>query len=136
MSHSSGHRWSGNAEGSPQTPQCTYEKVTDVSGINGQLAGIAVQPQVLNHNQSRKIIACIIDIICLLICVAIFIFAILVYRVENNVVESYQRELLNTARIVSHLGTTGYSLLTYFLGYDGLPIHLRSDCRPRPSQRS
>jgi hypothetical protein len=89
MSHSSDHRWSGNANGSPQKPQYTYEKVTDVPGINGQLVGIAAQPQLLNNNQSRKIIACIIDIVCLLICVAIFTFAILVYRVDNNVVESY-----------------------------------------------
>jgi hypothetical protein len=120
MSHLSSHRWSENADGTPQTTQPTYEKVADgnsqttqptyekVADASGKNGRLAAQPQLLNNNDSRKIIACVIDVICLLISVAIFTFAMLVYQANDKVVESYHRDLLNTARIVSYSHTTKY----------------------------
>lgn len=82
-----------------KTPQDSNESIEEPSEINRRDWTISAESKPL-RNHGIKATSCIVDGVCLLLCVAIFAFAVLIYRADNTIMESYQWKLINTAKIV------------------------------------
>jgi hypothetical protein len=52
------------------------------------------------HSGSQKFGSLCADLGCILVCLGLFVFAMLAYRSNGHVLGSYERDLINTARIV------------------------------------
>lgn len=83
-----------------QPSQKSNERVRCLSEAKYQEWSITTKSKPLRNN-GRKVLACIVDGICMLLCVATFAFAMLVYRANNTVMDSYHWRLLDAAKIVS-----------------------------------
>lgn len=83
-----------------QPPHQSNERVECLSEAKYQDWSITAKSKPLRNN-GRKAFACIVDGICMLVCVATFAFAMLVYRADNTMMDSYHWRLFDASKIVS-----------------------------------
>jgi hypothetical protein len=86
----------------------------------------AVKPSVIRTIRT-KIGSAIIDVICFGVCICMFIFALMAYHANGDKVSSYEKKLMNIARIVSRSPSkhvVDVLLIKRYLGYDSLSVHI------------
>jgi hypothetical protein len=66
----------------------------------------------------------LVDLGCISVCLALFVLAMLAYRANGSTLGSYERTLIDTAKIVGGSIAQPLAALT-ILGYDCIPLHIR-----------
>jgi hypothetical protein len=104
MSHLYTSPQSGRAE-EAKVPYNTLTGSFDETHKSQPVTGVkdlaSERPQPMQKTGS-KIVNGIIDFVCVGICICMFIFAMLAYRADGNIFSSYEKKIMNIAKIVSH----------------------------------